>query len=570
MKKFFAIMLALVMCLSLFTACGDKGETTGTQTTVDETAALEKAAEYVKSMYLKDTGSITIDFTLTKVVSTVDGKYTVTWTVDNTDMVTIVDGENAVTVDIENYPAEEYSFTMTGTVTSTSGKTATVTLKYTVPQAAGASTTIADGTYVIATGNLSFAALAESYSYGYLYPNEVTVADGTVTGFVAADIVTITNVDGGITIQDCYGRYVYMKGDYSSYNVDTTMPEEGHIWTVLATEGGYLLVNATNGKTVAYSQSYASWGAYAEDKLSDDHLTVVTITPADPANAGESGPEYGAEYADQEVSIETALDIAANIGGAGTTYKVYIKGTVTEIASDVYGNLYITDGTNTIYVYGVYDADGTNRYDAMANAPQVGDEVTLYGILMTYGETCQMKNAWVVGAEGGETPEPTPDPDPEPTPDPEPNPDPDPVAAPTAGVAYYLFVNHETVGKGLYFTGTTANRDYYFSTSESVDDAMVVYLEETTGGFLLYFTADGVKTYIDIYLSGTYINLRMTDAPTAVYTWNSEYGTLVATLEDGTTTAYIGAYGTYETMSASSTSYLGNAGSFWTQLIPAN
>lgn len=412
MKKFIAMLLALVMCLSLFAACGNTEDTTGTTGTtaptepsVNEEEAVQKAADYVKSMYLGDTREpIKVDFALTSVVSTADGNFTVEWTVDMPDMVTITPAENEVKITIEKYPAEEYTFTLNGTVKSASGKTATVTLKYTVPQAAGTAATLADGTYVISTNGLSFAALAESYNYGYAYPNEVTIADGVVTSFVDTDVITITNVEGGVTLQDCFGRYIYMKGDYNSYNVSKDMPAEGHIWTVLSTAEGFILTNAMNGKTIAYSQSYTSWGAYAE--TTDDHLTVLSIIAVNPDDAGAAGPEYGAEYADKEISIETALDIAANIGGAGTTYKVYITGTVTEIASDVYGNLYITDGTHTIYVYGVYDADGTNRYDAMENAPQVGSVVKLYGILMQYGETQQMKNAWVISCEGGETPAP--------------------------------------------------------------------------------------------------------------------------------------------------------------------
>lgn len=412
MKKFIAMLLALVMCLSLFAACGNTEDTTGTTGTtaptepsVNEEEAVQKAADYVKSMYLGDTREpIKVDFALTSVVSTADGNFTVEWTVDMPEMVTITPAENEVKITIEKYPAEEYTFTLTGTVKSASGKTATVTLKYTVPQAAGTSATLVDGTYVISTNGLSFAALGETLNYGYAYPNEVTIADGVVTSFVESDVITITNVEGGVTLQDCYGRYIYMKGDYNSYNVSKDMPAEGHIWTVLSTAEGFILTNAMNGKTIAYSQSYKSWGAYPE--TTDDHLSVMSIIAVNPEDAGASGPEYGSQYADQEISIETALDIAANIGGAGTTYKVYITGTVTQIASDVYGNLYITDGTHTIYVYGVYDADGTNRYDAMENAPQVGSVVKLYGILMQYGETQQMKNAWVISCEGGETPAP--------------------------------------------------------------------------------------------------------------------------------------------------------------------
>ena len=45
--------------------------------------------------------------------------------------------------------------------------------------------------------------------------------------------------------------------------------------------------------------------------------------------------------------------------------------------------------------------------------------------------------------------------------------------------------------------------------------AGLVYLEEADGGYYLYFMADGVKTYIDMYQSGTYYNLRLATEPSA-------------------------------------------------------
>ena len=78
-----------------------------------------------------------------------------------------------------------------------------------------------------------------------------------------------------------------------------------------------------------------------------------------------------------------------------TTKKYLVTGIVTEIANAKYGNLYVTDAAgNKLYVYGCYDVDGTNRYDAMSNAPQVGDYVVLFGVASNYNGP-QMKNAWV-------------------------------------------------------------------------------------------------------------------------------------------------------------------------------
>ena len=401
MKKIIAIALLLAMCLCMFAGCNNTPAET-----VDAQAAVQKAADYVKSMYLEDTGEVTIDFTLVKAVSTNNGSYTVTWTVDNTEMVKIIDGTNSVTIDIENYPAEAYNFKLTATVADANGNTASIVLKYSVPKAAGTTASLENGTYVMAIDGKSFAALAETLNYGAVYPNDVVIEGGAATSFITTDVITVTNVEGGVTLQDCYGRYIYLKGDYNTFNVSKEAPAEGHVWNVLASDTGYILVNVLNGKTIAFDTGKGSYGANLE--LTEAHKTALTVVAVNASDAAQPGAEYGVENKDKLVSIETAIDIATNIGPAGSTYKVYITGTVTEIDSDVYGNMYITDGTNTLYVYGVYDADGTNRYDAMANAPKVGDEITLYGILSTHNGSPQMKNGWVrdeVG--GGETEEPS-------------------------------------------------------------------------------------------------------------------------------------------------------------------
>jgi len=99
------------------------------------------------------------------------------------------------------------------------------------------------------------------------------------------------------------------------------------------------------------------------------------------------------------ISIAEALKIAAEAGDDYSTEKYYVKGTITEVYNTTYGNMYITDGTDTMTIYGTYSKDGNTRYDAMESKPVAGDEVVLYGVLGTYTKndvsTPQMKNGWI-------------------------------------------------------------------------------------------------------------------------------------------------------------------------------
>ena len=83
-------------------------------------------------------------------------------------------------------------------------------------------------------------------------------------------------------------------------------------------------------------------------------------------------------------SIPKLLEIAQDLKqGQESSDKYYVKGTITEIKSATYGNVYIKDESgNTLYIYGIWQS-GT-RYDALSDKPAVGDTVILYGKMKNY------------------------------------------------------------------------------------------------------------------------------------------------------------------------------------------
>ena len=100
--------------------------------------------------------------------------------------------------------------------------------------------------------------------------------------------------------------------------------------------------------------------------------------------------------ADSIMSIKEAIEIASLLAqNVFTPCKYYITGTITEIVSTTWGNMYIADDKgNEIYVYGFYNEDGSVRYDAMNPQPKVGDLVTVYAIIGFYDQI-EIKNAWM-------------------------------------------------------------------------------------------------------------------------------------------------------------------------------
>ena len=107
------------------------------------------------------------------------------------------------------------------------------------------------------------------------------------------------------------------------------------------------------------------------------------------------------------ISIEEAIALGtAQEHNTYTEEKYYIEGTVTGLYNTTYGNMYVTDGTNQICVYGLYSEDGTVRYDKMEVKPVDGTKVVIYGVIGQYNGAPQFKNAWLMEIVGGETPAP--------------------------------------------------------------------------------------------------------------------------------------------------------------------
>jgi hypothetical protein len=127
--------------------------------------------------------------------------------------------------------------------------------------------------------------------------------------------------------------------------------------------------------------------------------TVTNPTTTVPPTTAPSEP--WAEY--DCLTLAEAIAICQQAGTTETTEKYYVRGTITEISNEKYGNMTITDGTDSLFIYGTYSADGSTRFDGLTDAPAVGDEVLLYGTLMNYNNTKpEMMNAWIIDFVKGE------------------------------------------------------------------------------------------------------------------------------------------------------------------------
>ena len=317
-----------------------------------------------------------------------------------------------------------------------------------------------------------------------------------------------------------------------------------------------------------------------------------TVTPAvDCTDADVNGKcdvcEGDVAIPVQDPAADSTLSIvdAAALGASKehNTYtegKYYITGKIAAFQSNAnatkYGNFYLEDDAgNQILIYGLYSEDGEVRYDAMETKPVAGDTVKLYGVLGQYNGTAQMKNAWLIEHTPATTPDeggddvtpPAGDEGGEDVTPPAEDATLEVVDVPAVGTGYKFGMVQGNLDDGNVYYLTGERSGYYMSTTTDEAAALDVYVEETDGGFYLYTMIDGVKTYINMVVSGTHVNGAYEATASTVYTYDETAKTMVATVNDELYWFATRNDNTYTTLGPAMVSYAGFYGQFYAEPI---
>lgn len=203
---------------------------------------------------------------------------------------------------------------------------------------------------------------------------------------------------GNMTLKDAEGNTLYFYGLYSAdganrYDAMTVKPAVGDTITVYGVLGRYNeTVQMKNGWLVAHTVATTDEGGEGE---------------------GENPPAVEDPAASSKLSVKEAAELGASKEhNVYTEGKYFVTGEIVSIVADKddatkpnkYGNMTIKDADgNTLYLYGLYNIDGTIRFDAMETKPAVGDTITVYGIIGQYEGTAQLKNGWLVKAPAADS-----------------------------------------------------------------------------------------------------------------------------------------------------------------------
>lgn len=128
-------------------------------------------------------------------------------------------------------------------------------------------------------------------------------------------------------------------------------------------------------------------------KVDNSNSNSSLPSDVDSNSAYESNSNDKASY--ETISIAQAIAIANATGTTETTEKYYVAGKITSITNSTFGELTITDGTNSLYIYGVYGKD-ENLFADLPEKPSAGDEIVVYGSLKMYKDLPEMGKSTLI------------------------------------------------------------------------------------------------------------------------------------------------------------------------------
>lgn len=210
------------------------------------------------------TYTVAVDGTFEQPALTCNSDGEVTYTSEDQKVATVDESTGEIT--IEGVGQTVITATSAETATYYAGK-ASYTLIVTGKQvSATKATAMATGKYFLMHGDKVAIPIAENLKYGYLYVEDCDVAGSTVSApetnlfdFAAAG-------DGNYTIQDSYGRYLYLDATHSSLNVSATDYESGnYLWDVTIDADGTATIKNVNRNTmvIAWSEDYSNFSCAA-------------------------------------------------------------------------------------------------------------------------------------------------------------------------------------------------------------------------------------------------------------------------------------------------------------------
>ena len=227
------------------------------------------------------------------------------------------------------------------------------------------------------------AATALTSNYGYLQTEAIEEAETIILPANCA--FGFTSTTDGYIMQQYDSKYMYQTGTYNSFNVSTTVPTDGGVWSVEYTNSAATIKNNSVSKWIQFDSSYNSYGSYDTQKGTNPTLyelveicnepILVAVNPTALTFSYEGGSQSvtATTYATATLSATSNVDWAnTSISGNAITITVAENATAETregIITATYGNSSKTIKiTQEIKPEGDIIAGGTDDFDTITSA----------------------------------------------------------------------------------------------------------------------------------------------------------------------------------------------------------
>ena len=570
MKKAFLYSLVAVLCLLTVVGCSTSNNT------ASEPSGLSKAKSYLYAMYKDKAVATASDYTVVDTVMINGVSYSVEWSSDvDASAVSFIPGDkHMVTVDVNEKSPVDVSYTLTATLSDSEGNTETVSFPHTIP----------------AFKESSWA------EYKAAADDSTLVVKGIVTGIMSK---TKGNSSNCLYLQDGDGGYyVYaMAADPIESGIEVGMTVR--VTGAKDTYSGTLeIANATveildSGKTeyapADWTLKYEAATSLKDEALTKEQALLVTIKGVEVTSQDTSSGYYKFK----KNGLESYVRISSSVCPIDKDAQTALKNGHAEH----YG--WTADVTGVICVYdGAFYLSPVEGFDAFTyvSLPEKSDEekiafeldslsltdycaedtviaLTLEGagysdvaiewtsdspaavvegdkLVITLAEeatvatvTAKAKSGDKEGVKEFKVSI-------------------DALSTVMAGMVevteykeytpYALYTKQANINKNLFFAGSITGGKY-LSTTDKDSKVARVFLEKDGEGWRIYTIVDGSKLYVEVVEGKAALN---SEPQGNVWTINSEVNVPVTMVGD--TEYYLGCYKTYDTFSASKTSYILN------------
>ena len=611
MKKLLSLILVAVLCLGVLTSCDAVETVKGGFNTAVETVKggfntavntvkgwlgmevepdepeviynLDKAAEYVNSLYRADSEITASDYELVARVQVAAVFYTVDWSVDSelikATKVTKDDGKTVWVIDVPDEAEADISYKLTATITAGDNTTKTVSFDRKVPKFelnSWAEYMAAEkGDNVIVQGIVvAISSKSTGAKRNHLYLIDETGVGGYFNYNIEKDPIADLGIEVGMTVRmtgeisPSNGMQEIYQGTVSVISTEkkTVTPIDITNKFVEGTDFSQLvaLPVVIKGVTLGgqdledpnHQYLYFTLNgieSYVRTYVTDFPSTLVEKDKAtiDALHDGKEG--YSADvtgililYSGAPYILPTSVDCFSNIFLPERTdaQKVELElDGISAIPTDV-----IKETTLTLPLVGT-------TYDAVKFSWACDDESVVIGedgsVTIALGADAKTLKFTVTATIGEgdaavtDTKEFTVN-----------------VAASfvmSETLGYVPYISIGTYGEPLYLDGGVSDR--YLTTTTDATKAVAVYAEKAEGGYKLYILKDGVKNYITMYVNSNNKDCVNYDpAGATVYAYNPTLNAFVANLNG--TDKYLGTYYSsssnkvFTTISVSNLSYL--------------